>query len=443
MKRLLPLLLLLAGCPKDKGPEAITDPAAIDLDVLDRWVAEMLPIVEEAAGRSYDHRPPARMGTRLELERILEAEAKLILKRIYRDAPDFVVDRMAAESRGSAPGVVGKYGIETKAMYLSPDAVAGIVAAYELGPEQVEPAAKLVLAHELVHALQDQQGDLLPSFGGQRDNEALEAFNAVLEGHANFVEERVSQKMGWELVRHKMDAAQGWSDEGGLESPSGFPTWFRYGMGKAFVKHHHLQGGDDAAWNVVLNPPATTTMIFRPDTYAPRLQEDTDYDDELEGIEEFLTEGAWTRVNSVIGERDLRAEGLSFDQDRLDEILSHMTYGYGTSAVRTDRSAEIRILHFDDAKWPAEYVDLVVDHAESIAEQGTGGFGAGITAKPWERLEGVQAMQHIVTMGSASSEVQSVWVMLGDRLVIVQTTGFRPGLRMVAAVDALLTRLEE
>jgi len=112
------LLPLIAGCPKNRPPPAITDASEIDLDVLDRWMAELIPIVEEAAGRTFDPIPPARMGTSSELERILESEARLILKRMYKNSPDYVIDKMAEQSRGAAPSVVGKYGIETKAMYL-------------------------------------------------------------------------------------------------------------------------------------------------------------------------------------------------------------------------------------------------------------------------------------------------------------------------------------
>jgi len=313
-----------------------------------------------------------------------------------------------------------------------------------LQPNQTEAAAKLVLAHELTHALQDQQADLLPSFGRQRDNDALEAFSAVTEGHANFVEQRVAEALGYEQVRDRLDASQGWDDEDGPESPGAFPIWFRYGLGKHFVQHHFDEGGHDRVWELLSKPPATTTMLFRPETYAPYFEVPVDYDPVLEDIEEELTAGAWSTVLSVLGERDLRAEGMQYDQERLDEVLAHLSFGYGLQAYRDDRQAVVRILDFDDAQWSEAYLQLVMDHVEAMKDEPTGGLGLVLTAEPWTRIEGVRAVEHVAGIGGGvSMEQRAVWVPLGKRLVIVQVRGFRPGRRMESAVRQVLERLPQ
>ena len=114
---------------------------------LQQVVAELVPLVESAAGRSFEHIPYTRIGTRADLERVLQSENQRVLEGLYPDAPPWVRDQLAADARGGAESIVGKYGIETKVLYLAGDAVDLLVARRGLSPTGAHDAARMVLAH--------------------------------------------------------------------------------------------------------------------------------------------------------------------------------------------------------------------------------------------------------------------------------------------------------
>lgn len=77
--------------------------------------------------------------------------------------------------------VIGYYDPDTGRLVVRDDVMAGLVGAF--GPEQTQEA-RLVLVHELVHALQDQRLGLGESYEKERTADADNAFRAVVEGDA-------------------------------------------------------------------------------------------------------------------------------------------------------------------------------------------------------------------------------------------------------------------
>src|SRR5262249_58049133 len=63
--------------------------------------------------------------------------------------------------------------------------------------ERPEELFELLVAHELTHALQDQQLDLLARLSALADQDRLHTFNARIEGHAVFVHERIGEELGY------------------------------------------------------------------------------------------------------------------------------------------------------------------------------------------------------------------------------------------------------
>jgi hypothetical protein len=77
--------------------------------------------------------------------------------------------------------VIGYYDPDTGRLVIREDVMAGLAGAF--GPEQTQEA-RLVLVHELVHALQDQRLGLGESYEKERTADADNAFRAVVEGDA-------------------------------------------------------------------------------------------------------------------------------------------------------------------------------------------------------------------------------------------------------------------
>jgi len=441
MPRAMGVLLVLGALscgPKKPPPVAIDSAEELTEEHLNALVRELVPLVEEAGGRTFEEVPHARLGRRSDLEAILEDEFLLIMGRMY-DVPDYVLRQLAERTRASAPGVVGKYGVRTHVLYVSPEAVDAVTRGAGLPPSRAGDVARLVMAHEMAHALQGQEAGL-EDFESARDMEELDAVRGVTEGHANFVEKRVAEKLGLEEVTRALNLSQGWGDEGPADLGS-FELWAIYGQGMHFVEYQYERGGMERVWAVLREPPPSTTMLFRPETYAPTLPDPVDYTAAMSGVEEELTEGRWVAIHSRVGELTLRAESLGVDPEAVDEALHHVEDGFVKEAFKLDRGAEIRILDFDDPQSAIRYLDLVTAQpAPSPAS--TGGTWRDEVA-PWTGVEADRAVRRVAgPLDLVQFEVEQVWIARGDRLILVQAQGFRPGIRMRQAVERLLRQLE-
>jgi len=136
---------------------------------------------------------------------------------------------------------------------------------------------KVVLAHELTHALQDQNYDLRKFLQGRRDDDdATAARQAIAEGHATaaMMQVMVAPQKLEELptVVPLMNMTMEMQIE---QYPvfSSAPFFFRYqalfpyAQGVSFIERGLKQGGWQELQDFFLHPPDTTKEIFQPDAY--------------------------------------------------------------------------------------------------------------------------------------------------------------------------------
>ncbi len=160
-----------------------------------------------------------------------------------------------AQAFGSA-GVVGFYDPETKEL-----AVRG---------STMTPFVKTVVAHELVHALDDQWFDLdRPEYDDEKDEIAF-GFSAVAEGNARRVETRYRETLS------AADRAAADREEAayGANFPSQtFTTSFLklqlapYTLGQSFVDRLLTAGGQAALDAAFTAPPRTSEQVVDVDAY--------------------------------------------------------------------------------------------------------------------------------------------------------------------------------
>lgn len=202
--RLLLFALVLAGCGRE--PRVAANP---DLDSL---AAVVIPDVEAAVGLRFRQPPITAWRTREDVTRYLEF-------KLAEEYPDAELARIAAGYRlfGFIPDtldlrsllisllseqVVGFYEPDSTTLYVVEGAGIDVV--------------RLTLGHELVHALQDQYVPLDSLMSRRGDNDALVAFQAVMEGQATLASllallpQRQLEALGdfWRDYRQQIRAAQ-------------------------------------------------------------------------------------------------------------------------------------------------------------------------------------------------------------------------------------------
>ncbi len=161
-------------------------------------------------------------------------------------------DSISVQQGNSANSVRGYYSIERET----------IVLVAEDG--ETPHIDEFTLAHELVHALQDQHFNL--SSYDARTRDARHAQDGLIEGDAAFVE-----------YRYRSACADRWS---GMCGPTGdtnggeltnfgvyLLTYFPYSDGPAFVRHLYDRGGWDAVNAAYENPPVSSEQVIHPGAY--------------------------------------------------------------------------------------------------------------------------------------------------------------------------------
>ncbi|MFC4358118.1 Hvo_1808 family surface protein [Halobium salinum] len=177
---------------------------------------------------------------------------------------------------------------------------------------------RATLAHELVHALQDQHFDV----PGARTRDAAWAHQGVTEGDARYVESLYERRCAGgdgasENVTSGDDANATWncvprpeSGAGGGGNPANrgvfLTIYVPYSDGPALVEDVRERGGWDAVNRMYANPPASTEQVIHPEAYPDeRPVEVTVSDRSGEGWSRFDLRGQ--RATETMGEVTLFA----------------------------------------------------------------------------------------------------------------------------------------
>ena len=169
------------------------------------------------------------------------------------DLPKALVDLLAA-------GVSGFYDPDSKRLAF-------------VASESPSLLDRFVLAHELTHALDDQNFDLslLERLNAACRGEQADAYQALVEGNA--VE--TSVRWAWtnlsdaerEQLTTELNRASSEADTGDappfLLAQLGFP----YEAGQAFVEALEARGGQDAVDDALRHPPVSTEQVIHPDAF--------------------------------------------------------------------------------------------------------------------------------------------------------------------------------
>lgn len=156
----------------------------------------------------------------------------------------------------------------------------------------------LVLAHEMVHALDDDAGDLAGLYRSAPDAEALRARGMVVEGRAVHYARRAAEDLGIPgEIASVLPGQAGRMDEHRAR------YLLTYREGAAFIAALEARGGADLAARALAHPPRLTSTLFHPARYGPGGEEEGP--DLAAALREAGFEGA-----AAASELDLRARWL-------------------------------------------------------------------------------------------------------------------------------------
>lgn len=181
-----------------------------------------------------------------DLAEIRDAQAVLVAMGLL----DRDVDLVETVQRFSAGAVLGFYDIDSKELVVR--------------GEEPTPFVRIVLVHELTHALEDQHFDL------DRDelgDEAYLGFSALVEGSAGRIEDRYRSSLS---AAERRDVAR---EERSASLPAGIPDvvrvifGFPYAFGPDLVAAIMRAGGQPRLDQAFAQPPESSEQVLDPPRY--------------------------------------------------------------------------------------------------------------------------------------------------------------------------------
>lgn len=441
------LLLLLLGCARTGSPPAAAPTVVEPFSAagIERWAAELVPLVEQAGERSFTEPHPVRFLTPEAFRSFASEEALLVMDRVYAATPRPIrIERAARESDGSLRGLFGKYGLFTGEVYVVHESLLGLEERF--GQERAAQMAKVVLAHELAHALQADVYDPTLALDGIVDQDHFLVWTAVNEGGANLIALRVARALGIEDAFWDLARVQGW-DADGLQEPGAYDIWMRYGRGMEVLQEVVDTGGMEAFWRWNRRPPLDSAAIFEPDAATWELPESpVDPASLLAGVEQELTRGDWLVASSRLGPWTLRGEALRTGHlEQADRTLAHLRSAWVLDLSLPDRSGDIRHLVFDSPEQARAYVALLRAEATDEARFLAATLGTGVQVEyAAVEVDGdadLLRTQRVPGASGTALESHTGWVVRGPVVVAVTARGFRPGLRLGRTIAAVFDRM--
>ena len=136
----------------------------------------------------------------------------------------------------------------------------------------------MILAHELTHALQDQNFEMGSRLTAISDNsDAVLAFKSLIEGDATlagfaYVRGGMDDTLADFITGHLTDLPQvSAAKEKNVPDALSIPFLFQYAEGTAFVREAYRRGGWDSVDAAFRNPPESSQQIIDPSLYFDHL----------------------------------------------------------------------------------------------------------------------------------------------------------------------------
>jgi hypothetical protein len=168
----------------------------------------------------------------------------------------------------------------------------------------------MILAHELTHALQDQNFEIGARSEKIADNsDSLLAFKSLIEGDATlagfaYIRGGMDDSLADFITAHLSDLPQvSAAKSGNVPDALSIPFLFQYAEGTAFVREAYRRGGWDSVDAAFRNPPESSQQIIDPSLYFDHLTRPLRI--EVDGYQHALA--GWTQsLEDTYGELALR-----------------------------------------------------------------------------------------------------------------------------------------
>lgn len=335
--------------------------AYFTLDQVNQLVAEIIPLIEKKAGKKFKKIPEIRLTDTKGLENIISREGDLNLLNGWIGLDQKSIAYLAG-------GLVGLYGTVDQILYLLPKRIGPICKMLEIDEKKYGmDIVRIVLTHELTHALQDQYISLWDKRNSVPGKEELDALSATLEGHAEMISKKVAHQMGIEkaiIDRFPLSKPGNFKQKQNhlKQCETGFHRHDIYTLGEKFIEFHDSKNGSEWVWCILSDPPVNTVMVANPEMYSQGSYDFIDYKSMLEDLYEF--DGQFKNVHFVFHNNsysrfDLESMYEPINFPNKDVVISNVRHYQSLSIYYQDvLKAQITLVLLENQKDSSQNVAL-------------------------------------------------------------------------------------
>lgn len=404
--------------PAAAGTEAPpSEVTAIEL----QWIAkEIAPTVAEIAGREFRALPELVLADRSQIEHVLYEEQLRLLSGVDGMTPTDAEAHAARTAREMSAAFAGKYGFLDGRLYVSIDGIRQSLALEGAPDWMLRPVVRVVIAHELTHALQDQYTDLEQLVHDAPGSDAIMAMNCAVEGHAVWVHEQVGAALGLEPAVEMMTRMLGYDQPARRRmEPDDFYHTYVYGLGRDFVAYHAAIGGVERVWQVLADPPNATSMIVSPDTWdSPVGEVDPIVRRVMRNASKRLGGPGWRAEDSAMGDYDVRDQLVRAGAN--SAIADDLDFGWNSRLVGGAMAGvEVQLLRFKTVAGARAFVENMRAQAEAQASLvGADDPFINAVAGSFDRVQGDRSAREAFTVALVGVDrLGRVWVARGSDVV--------------------------
>lgn len=317
----------------------------------------------------------AEMGVRLDGLQVRVATLPEIADALYRenvgDAAGSDTDEEAQQLQRSvaemyAKGLMAKYAVETNSILIRPRAFEEFAELLGIPEVRSEGQVMSVLLHECVHAADEELFHFSSILHGQHTDDAGRAYNAVVEGHAQFVARRLAGELGlsdsFALYTRSLSAARESERASGIERGPNALVATVYEDGERFIAAVYAAGGDEAIRRAFREPPKDLSEISHPGWFLhPDARPTTHFDLEagLDALMEALAKNdGWKERRAALSEREFAASLTPLAHDEIAPVVAALRGNRQLRAFYKDgQQFGVTLMEFSSAEDALAYLD--------------------------------------------------------------------------------------
>jgi len=317
---------------------------------LEASFVEACAAVEKVCGTPFTKQPRVRLTTTEELREILYRDLKPVLEAAgTKDALESTTVLMGR-------ALLAKYEPATHTVHVVGERLDKSEGAHRADGSGDPDFLRALLAHEATHAHDWDRYGWNRVDVARKGQEAIQAFDAVIEGHAQYVAKRAAGVMGipgaFDRVTAVILAKPPLAEEAlrPLMEVVIATLGFGYVQGHAFVEAVAAAGGEERLEALLREPPTRTRAIEFPDEYLhPRTESETpDLERAVEALRPLVGDEAWSVTTTRLLKAQLAPISLALPEKYREGFVSGVLEGYVLAAQlpAEDRSVVGLLLWF-------------------------------------------------------------------------------------------------